>query len=61
MYRVARQGLIAVEASDNPLTRLAVRWRLTQDYELEAVAGNRGEGGVDNTAVPTKSTSVEQT
>jgi SAM-dependent methyltransferase len=52
MYRVARQGLIVVEASDNPLTRLAVHWRLTQEYELEAVAGNRGEGGVDNTAVP---------
>jgi SAM-dependent methyltransferase len=53
MWRVARVGVIAVEASDNPATRLAVRFGLTQNYELESVAGNDGRfGGVDDTAVP---------
>jgi SAM-dependent methyltransferase len=53
MYRVARKGVIVVEASDNLVTRLAVRLGLTQQYELEAVRGNGGTfGGVDNTSVP---------
>lgn len=50
MYRVARVGLIAVEASDNVATRLAVRLGLTEQYERSAIGG--GRGGVDDSETP---------
>ena len=53
MYRVARKGIVAVEARDSLVTRSAVRLGLASDYELSAVAahGHRA-GGVDDTSVP---------
>lgn len=53
LYRVARRGVIAVEARDSKLMRIAERTGLTGRYEVEAVVAHDGRaGGVDNTAVP---------
>lgn len=50
MCRVARKGVLVLEARDSFLVRAAVRLGLTVDYELEAVA--LGSCGLRNTAVP---------
>jgi hypothetical protein len=53
MYRVARKGILVVEARDGLLTRAAARWGLVEEYELSAVvAHDYRSGGVDDTAVP---------
>ncbi|MBW8864350.1 MAG: methyltransferase domain-containing protein [Verrucomicrobia bacterium] len=53
MYRVARTGVIVFESRDNLLIRLAVARGLTEQYEISAVADNRGEcAGVNYTSVP---------
>jgi SAM-dependent methyltransferase len=53
MYRVARKGILAVEARESLLTRAAVRFGLASEYELDAVAAHDYEsGGVDDTSVP---------
>ncbi|MBN2476310.1 MAG: class I SAM-dependent methyltransferase [Pirellulales bacterium] len=53
MYRVARQGAIVFEPSDNVVTRFGVRLGLGQEYELAAVAGNDCRfGGQKNTPIP---------
>ena len=53
MYRVCRVGLVAIEARDSPLVRLAVRVGMADSFELAAVVdqGFRA-GGLDNTSVP---------
>lgn len=53
MYRVARKGVIGIEARDSVLMRLFERFRLTQVYEHTAVFMNASRyGGVRNSAVP---------
>jgi len=53
LYRVARRGLVAFEARDSALMRLALRLHVVDEYELTAVADNGfASGGVRNTAVP---------
>jgi SAM-dependent methyltransferase len=53
LYRVARHGILALEARDSSLMRLAQRIGVVDDYELTAVADNGfAAGGVRNTAVP---------
>jgi SAM-dependent methyltransferase len=53
MYRVARRGIVAIEARDSILTKAAVRFRLASDYELSAVEAHEYRaGGVDDTSVP---------
>jgi SAM-dependent methyltransferase len=53
LYRVARHGLVAFEARDSALMRLAQRLHVVDEYELTAVADNAfAAGGVRNTAVP---------
>ncbi len=53
MYRVCRVGIVALEARDSTLMRLAVRLHLADRYELAAVASQGfGSGGLDNTSVP---------
>lgn len=53
MYRVARRALLALEARDSLLMRLAVRLGMVEDYELTAVAASDFRaGGVRNTPVP---------
>ena len=53
MYRVARVGVLAIEARDSLLTRLGVRLRLVSEYETEAVRDHGGgSGGLDNGPVP---------
>ena len=53
MYRVCREGIVAIEARDSALMRLAVRVGMADAYELAAVTdqGYR-TGGLDNTSVP---------
>jgi SAM-dependent methyltransferase len=53
MYRVARKGIVAIEARDSIVTKAAVRLGLATEYELSAVAahGYRA-GGVNDTSVP---------
>jgi SAM-dependent methyltransferase len=53
MYRVARKGILVIEARDGLLTRAAVRVGAASRYELEAVAAHGGRaGGVNDTSVP---------
>ena len=53
LYRVARVGILALEARDSTLMRLAQRIGVVDEYELTAVADNGfAAGGVRNTAVP---------
>lgn len=53
MYRVSRKGVIVFESRDNLLIRLAVTCGLTEQYEISAVADNRGEcAGVNYTSIP---------
>lgn len=53
LYRTARVAVVALEARDRTLMRLASRLGLTDDYELSAVAHHNLEaGGVANSATP---------
>lgn len=53
MYRVARKGILAIEARDSLLMRAVARAGFTQVYEHAAVYHNDClHGGVNNTAVP---------
>jgi SAM-dependent methyltransferase len=53
MCRVARKGVLVIEARDSALIRAAVRLGLVPAYELEAVALHEfGSGGVRNSAIP---------
>jgi SAM-dependent methyltransferase len=53
LYRVARRGVLALEARDSALMRLAQRFGVVDEFELTAVADNEfSSGGVRNTAVP---------
>lgn len=53
LYRVARRGVVAFEARDSALMRVAQRIGVVDEYELTAVADNGfAAGGVRNTAVP---------
>ena len=50
LLRIARKGVIVIEARDSAVTRLAARLGFTSNYELDSVA--LGGGGVRNTPVP---------
>lgn len=53
MYRIAKKGVIAIEARDNFIIRLLRKIRLTQTYETAAVYYNNSRfGGVNNTDIP---------
>jgi SAM-dependent methyltransferase len=53
LYRVARRALLALEARDSLLLRLATRVGALEEYELTAVAANElRSGGVRDTPVP---------
>lgn len=53
MLRVARKGIIVIEARDSLLMRLSVLLGATSDYELEpAVLSNGTHGGFRNTSIP---------
>lgn len=51
MYRVAKKCAVVFEARDSLMMRLAVRFGLTMDYEVNAIDEN-GRGGVANSSVP---------
>lgn len=53
MLRVARKGVIVVEAADNTLMRFGVWLGLTEDYELTPALLSEGKsGGYRNTKIP---------
>jgi ubiquinone/menaquinone biosynthesis C-methylase UbiE len=53
MYRVARKGILVFESRDSFVMRVANRFNLVPQYELEAVVANGfTHGGVDNTQIP---------
>ncbi|HZQ82804.1 MAG TPA: methyltransferase domain-containing protein [Gaiellaceae bacterium] len=53
LYRVARRGVLALEARDSALMRIAQRAGVVDEFELTAVADNEfASGGVRNSAVP---------
>ncbi|HZQ16227.1 MAG TPA: methyltransferase domain-containing protein [Gaiellaceae bacterium] len=53
LYRVARRGVLALEARDSALMRAALRFGVVDAYELTAVADNDfASGGFRNTQVP---------
>ncbi len=53
LMRVARKGVLVVEARDSLLIRTAVRLGFTTDYEIESVALDKERlGGLRNTGVP---------
>lgn len=53
MLRVARKGVVVIEARDSLLMRLAVRFGLTVDFETEpALLTNGQSGGYRNTKIP---------
>jgi hypothetical protein len=53
MMRVARKGVLVMENRESLLMRLAVKFRLTGDYEIESVALHpEWKGGVRDTGVP---------
>ena len=53
LYRVARHGLLALEARDSVLMRLALRAGVIDEYEMTAVAAHDfTAGGVRNSATP---------
>lgn len=51
MYRVARKLAVAFESRDSLMMRIAVRLRLTLEYETDAITAE-GSGGVANSSVP---------
>lgn len=53
MYRVARKGILVIEARDNALMRTAIRLGFVPSYEVAAVRANQlTHGGVRNSCVP---------
>jgi ubiquinone/menaquinone biosynthesis C-methylase UbiE len=53
MLRVAKKGIVVIEARDSLLMRTAVAFGLTGDYELEPAAITEGRsGGYRNTHIP---------
>jgi SAM-dependent methyltransferase len=53
LYRVSRVGVLALEARDSTLMRLANRMGVAEEYELTVVAAEGFRtGGVANSAVP---------
>lgn len=53
MLRVARKGIVVIEARDSLLMRTAVAFGLTGDYELENAALSEGQiGGYRNSHIP---------
>ena len=53
LYRVARHGVLALEARDSTLMRAALRLGVVDDYELTAVADNDfAAGGFRNSQIP---------
>ncbi|HOF01072.1 MAG TPA: methyltransferase domain-containing protein [Spirochaetota bacterium] len=53
MFRVAKKGILCIEARDSFFMRLAVKFGLTSDYELEPALLSGGSiGGYRNGAIP---------
>jgi len=53
MYRVAKRGIVVVEARDSLTMKLGQKIKMIPTYEFEAVSGNIFlSGGVDDTEIP---------
>jgi len=55
MYRVSKKGIIVIEGNDSKLIKLSNYLKLSQEFELSAVANKKDLydlGGVDNSNIP---------
>lgn len=52
MYRVSKKGILIIESTDSFLSRLACKFKLSEEFELTAVKKNISFGGVDNSRIP---------
>ena len=43
---------VAFESRDSLMMRMAVRWRFTMDYEVDAVSADGKRGGVADSGIP---------
>ena len=52
MHRVAKKGILVIEANDCLTTRIACRLNYAEEFEKTAVINNNLSGGVDNSDIP---------
>ena len=52
MYRVSTKGALIIEARDSFISKIACKFKFSEEYELSAVKKNITTGGVDNTNIP---------
>jgi len=53
MLRIGRKGILVFEARDSWIMKLAIKFKLVPEYEIEAVIGNKMKfGGVANSIIP---------
>lgn len=52
MYRVAKKGILVIEANDSLVTRISCKLGISEEYEKSAIIKNINYGGVDNTNIP---------
>ena len=52
MYRIAKNGVLVIEANDSLIMRLSVRLNFSEDFEKSALNKNNFVGGVDGSNIP---------
>tara|TARA_B100000674_G_C37937556_1_gene961057 strand:+ start:908 stop:1582 length:675 start_codon:yes stop_codon:yes gene_type:complete len=52
LYRVSTKGALIIEARDSFISKIACKFKFSEEYELSAVKKNITTGGVDNTNIP---------
>ncbi len=52
LYRVSTKGALIIEARDSFISKIACKFKFSEEYELSAVKKNITTGGVDNTDIP---------
>jgi ubiquinone/menaquinone biosynthesis C-methylase UbiE len=52
MYRVSKKGILIIESTDSILSRLACKFKLSEEFEISAVKKKISFGGVDNSKIP---------
>ena len=51
LYRVSTKGALIIEARDSFISKIACKFKFSEEYELSAVKKNITTGGVDNTNI----------
>ena len=52
MYRIAKNGVLVIEANDSLIMRLSVRLNFSEDFEKSALSKKNFVGGVDGSNIP---------